>query len=101
MAIRYTWHAEKERSNRRKHGVSFTLATRALNDPFAVVVQDRIEAGEMRWRTTGMIPNGKRLIVAHTIEDMQDGDEVVRIISARTATRLERRRYEERRRRYL
>ena len=49
------------------------------------MVQDREVDGEERWQTTGMVDGLLLLLVAHTIFD-EDGDEIVRIISAREAT---------------
>ena len=61
-------------------------------------VQDRLEGGETRWNTLGLVEGHLLLLVAHTIyEDDEDGVEVeiIRIISARRADRSERRRYED------
>jgi uncharacterized DUF497 family protein len=66
--------------------------------PFALSHHDRIEGGEYRWQTLGMIEGHVLLLVAHTIrEDDEDGRavEVIRIISARKAETSERRRYEQ------
>lgn len=93
MAIRYEWSASKAQSNIRKHGVSFETAIRVFADPLHVSEQDRIEGGEQRWRTIGIVDGTRLLLVAHLwMED--DGDEVVRIISARPATRAERKHHE-------
>ncbi len=94
MTTRFTWDVEKAASNRSKHRVSFDLAIRVFADPFAISVQDRIEAGEMRWQTIGAVEGHTLLVVAHTVRD-DDGTDVIRIISARRADRTERRRYEE------
>ncbi len=94
MAIRFEWDADKAAANARKHGVSFDIAALAFADPFALTEQDRIEGGEQRWQTLGMAQGVLLLLVAHTIRDDEDV-EVVRIISARPATRPERRKYEE------
>lgn len=64
----------------------------SLDDPFAVGIQDRVVDGEERWQTSGMIDGVVLLIVAHTWRD-DAGDEVIRLISARKATRSERRAY--------
>ena len=53
---------------------------------------DRIENGEERWQTLGMVGNVVLLLVAHTFAEQED-EEVVRIISARKATRKERQKY--------
>jgi len=81
--------------NREKHGISFELAQRVFNDPNHLSLQDRHEGGEERWQTLGLIGPHAVVLVAHTYED-EHGEEIVRIISARKATRAERRLYDER-----
>lgn len=98
MGIRFSWNAAKAASNLKKHGVSFETATRVFFDPFALTEQDRIEGGERRWQTLGVVEGHLLLLVAHTVsEDDTEGQpiEVIHIISARRAERKERRRYEE------
>lgn len=90
--MRFEWDAAKAESNLRKHGVSFGLAMRVFADPFARTEQDRVEGGEYRWQTVGMVEGSLLLLVAH-VDREEDGEPVVRIISARAATRRERRRY--------
>jgi uncharacterized DUF497 family protein len=71
---------------------------RAFADPLAIYVQDRFEGGEERWQVIGMIDAVHLLFVAHTMQEQEiDGQptETIRIISARHATRRERRRYEQ------
>jgi uncharacterized DUF497 family protein len=78
--------------------VSFEIAKRAFAEPFALTEQDRIEGGERRWRTLGMVEARVLLLVAHTVRDEEeDGEaiEIIRIISARAADGKERRRYEQ------
>lgn len=94
MAVRFEWDAVKAAANQRKHRVSFELAARAFADPFALTEQDRIEGGEYRWQTLGIADGVLLLLVAHTVRDEAD-IEVIRIISARPATRPERRKYDE------
>ena len=96
--IRFEWDESKNLSNQRKHGVSFEEACQVFRDPLYVSVQDRIEGGELRWQTLGMVEGLLLLTVAHTVEEeLADGSsvDVIRIISARPATRKERRRYED------
>ena len=95
MKTRFEWDPAKAESNRRKHGVSFETATRVFADPFALTVQDRIEQGESRWQTLGIVEGYLLLLVAHTIWDDDEGTEVIRIISARRAEPKERKRYEQ------
>jgi hypothetical protein len=96
--MRFQWDEAKNLSNRRKHGVSFEEASAVFRDPLYVSVQHRIHEGETRWLTFGLIGGSLLLGVAHTVEEERvEGKflEVVRIISARPATRKERRRYED------
>ena len=93
MKTRFEWDSTKAASNLRKHGVSFPTAARVFSDPYALVEQDRIENGEERWQTIGVVDGIVMLLVAHTVRE-QDDVEVIRIISARRADRKERRRYE-------
>jgi uncharacterized DUF497 family protein len=97
MTLRFVWDEAKSAANRAKHGVSFELAARVFLDPFALSDQDRIEGGERRWRTIGLVEGLVVLVVAHAVEDEEDGTEVIRVISARRADRTERRRYDEER----
>nr|EDZ37998.1 MAG: Hypothetical protein CGL2_11216024 [Leptospirillum sp. Group II '5-way CG'] len=94
MKTRFEWDPAKAESNLKKHRVSFETAVRAFADPFAVVEQDRIENGEHRWQTLGIVEGTLLLLVAHTVRDDEDGTEVIRIISARRAEPKERKRYE-------
>jgi len=96
--LRFEWDEAKDRANRRKHGLSFETAARAFADPFALTEPDRIEDGELRWRTLGMVEGHLLLLVAHGLREDDVGGrlvESIRIISARKANRQERQRYEE------
>lgn len=94
--LRFEWDEAKNLSNKRKHGVSFETASRVFANPFALSEQDRIERGEPRWRTIGLIEGFFVLVVAHTVlETGDDETEIIRIISARRASPRERRRYED------
>jgi uncharacterized DUF497 family protein len=94
--ILFEWDQGKARSNRRKHGITFEDAMQVFDDPFALAAQDRIEGGECRWQTIGMVEGMVIVIVAHTVEE-EGQDEIIRIISARQATRKERIRYDKNR----
>lgn len=72
-----------------------------FSDPRHLGLQDRIEDGEQRWQTLGQAGGIAILLVAHTFTEdgpkgalADDPVEMIRIISARPATRRERRRYE-------
>ena len=94
MSAIFEWDERKALRNLRKHGVAFDDAVGVFADPFAVMRQDRIEGGELRWQTLGMVDGHLVLLVAHTVGETQDNTEVIRIISARRADRKERKRYE-------
>jgi uncharacterized DUF497 family protein len=84
------WDERKAAANLRKHGVSFEEACTVFFDPLAATGADPDHArGEARWLTFGVSAAGRLLAVAHC-----DRDSAVRIISARPATRAERRLYE-------
>ncbi len=104
MYVYFEWNQDKNHSNQRKHRVSFEIAQRVFLDPNHLAVLERIEDGEERWQTIGMVESCLLfavccllLLVAHTtIETDVEGDtvEIVRIISARKADAKERGRYE-------
>ncbi len=95
--IRFEWDERKNRSNQSKHGVAFAEAAEVFLDPLHVSRLDRIEGGQQRWLTLGLSMGFLLLVVAHTTtEDNADGEtvEVIRIISARRASRRERKSFE-------
>ena len=85
----FTWDEAKARINRRKHGISFETAVRVFDDANAVSYPDRITEGEYRWHTVGMAGGIAPVLVVHTVEE-HNGEEEVRIISARRASPRER-----------
>jgi hypothetical protein len=93
--MRFVWDERKSRANLAKHHVSFETGRLVFDDPFALSVQDRTVHGGERWQTMGLVGGMVVILVAHTFLE-QDGEEVIRIISARKATPHERRIYEER-----
>jgi hypothetical protein len=89
--MRFEWDPEKARSNLRKHKVSFEEAATALRDPMAATGCDPDHSvGEERFVTFGVSERGRLLVVAHTEEN-----DILRIISARVASKGERKIYEE------
>lgn len=93
--MNWTWAEEKNRTNKRDHGLSFETAQLVFDDPLAVSRLDFHPDGD-RWQTVGLVGT-LVLFVVHTgpEPDSETGDEVGRIISARKATAHERRAYEE------
>jgi uncharacterized DUF497 family protein len=51
--MRFEWDLDKDRTNRRKHGVGFDTAEQVFDDPMAITVGDRVVDGEERRRTIG------------------------------------------------
>lgn len=81
---------EKADHNLIRHGVSFAEASTAFGDPLSVTVHDPLHsADEERFVLFGVSDRGRLLAIVHT-----DRDGTNRIISARIATRHERRQYE-------
>ena len=92
MSTQFEWDDRKAASNRTKHSVSFEEATTVFDNPLAVIFDDKAHSGdEQRELIIGHSTDGRLLIVAFT--ERIEG--VVRIISARGATKRERRDYEE------
>ncbi len=89
--MHFEWDRAKAEDNVAKHGVSFGEATTALRDPLSTTGVDPDHSfGEERFITFGVSTRGRLLVVAHT-----DHEDIIRIISAREATRTEREIYEE------
>lgn len=92
MAVRFEWDESQNRANIRKHRVGFDEARRLFSDPHPIVHEDRVVEGEERLHAIGFVE--RVLLVAHTVREDGLGD-IVRIVSARKATPLERKLYEE------
>ena len=92
--MRFEWDENKNRYNLTKHGVSFEVAKLVFNDPHVLSQLDR-ETGhdEERWLTMGSVVGLAILLVVHTVREENDGEEIIRIISARKATARERAAY--------
>jgi uncharacterized DUF497 family protein len=87
----YEWDPEKAKANLRKHAVSFEEAATVLLDPLAVTYPDPDHSEEERREITiGQSGRQRVVFVSH----IQRGDRI-RIISARKATRRERKQHEE------
>jgi uncharacterized DUF497 family protein len=92
MAISFHWHGEKAKANLTKHGVSFQEAATVFADPLAAIFPDEKHSiNEIRELIIGHSSKKRLLIVSFT-----ERRTAIRIISARRATRKERKDYEER-----
>jgi uncharacterized protein len=91
--IRFEWDPAKAESNERKHGVSFEEAKTVFWDEQGLLVEDSDDpSGEGRFVLLGLSRSLRLLVVVHTL---RRGD-VIRIISARKATRHEANQYQSR-----
>ena len=85
----YEWDPSKAATNLQKHGVSFADAVSVFSDEFALTAADDF-AEEERFVTLGTDAFGRLLVVIYTWR----AEQIIRIISARKATRQERTQYE-------
>ena len=89
--MEFEWDPDKAARNLNKHGVSFQEAGTVFGDPLAMTYYDPSHSGnEDRFLTFGHSSTGRLLVVSHT-----DRGNKTRIISARLATRRERKQYEQ------
>ena len=88
LELRFEWDAEKADENTRKYSVSFEEAQSIFSDQSATIIDDPDHSGdEDRFLLLGLSVKLRTVVVAHCY---REGDEVIRIISARKATRSER-----------
>ena len=90
----FSWDTRKALKNYEKHGVTFEEATTVFADPNALDWEDlnQVDA-ERRWKRLGFSINARILLVAYTLRRLRNGTETIRIISARQASRKERKAY--------
>lgn len=94
ITVRFEWDANKNRINQTKHGgLDFETAARVFDDPNVVLIDDRVIGGELRWHAIGAVTAALLLVVYVYLEDGVNGEEIIRIISAREANQRERRIY--------
>ena len=91
MALSFEWDPNKAKANLAKHAVSFEEASTVFGDPLSLTIPDPAHSQiEDRFIIMGRSHRGKLLVVVHT----ERGDNL-RVISARRASRKERKNYEE------
>ena len=94
--MRFEWDPAKEKTNRKKHKVSFYDASFVFADENMLSIFDETHSeDEDRWITIGQSMKGTILVVVHTYKKVE-GKDFVRIISARKATKNEEKQYFER-----
>ena len=92
MGLRFTWDSRKAVANLKKHRVSFEEASTAFGDPRSISIPDPDHSrDETRFLLIGRSTRGRVLVVVHAERDESE----IRLISARPASRRERRFYEE------
>ena len=89
--MKFEWDENKAKSNVVKHGITFSEAVTIFADPYLLFTEDsqHSQEEEREW-AIGVAENGSLIVVVFTIRD-----ETIRIISARKATRNERKQYEQ------
>jgi len=91
MALQFEWDPEKARSNVQKHGVTFDEASTAFRDPLSATIPDPLHSeDEDRFVLIGYSHRERLLVIVHTYRSHR-----IRLISARPATKRERRRHED------
>ena len=88
--MKFEWDPQKEKTNQKKHGVSFEEAKDALTCELVVVLKEDTDSGEERYVYLGMCKKLNVLVVVVAYPDEQ----ITRIISARKANKRERKFYE-------
>ncbi len=89
--LRFEWYGPKGAANRAKHKVTFDEAASVFRDPLGRIIDDpRHSEGEKRFVLLGQSEKRRLLVVMFT-----ERGEAIHLISARRATRRERREYEE------
>lgn len=87
--IAFEWDHHKAAVNLRKHGISFELACEAFFDPFLHNLDEQIVGSEQRETIVGMTSSWRLLYIVYELRD-----NTIRIISARSVTKVEREQYE-------
>jgi uncharacterized protein len=90
----FSWDAQKAISNYEKHGVSLEEAATVFSDPDALDWEDvKHSSAERRSKRLGISAAGRVLLIVYTVRRVRHGQENIRIISARQASRKERKAY--------
>ena len=85
--MRFEWDKAKHLINLRKHGIDFADVPRLFDGDIVTIIDDRFEYDETRYITFGLL-QARVIVVAHT-----ETEDLIRIISARKATRHEEENY--------
>lgn len=85
--MRYIWNEPKRRQNIAKHGIDFLDVPEIFEGAVVTIEDDRVDYQETRWISVGVL-RGRIIVVVYT----QD-EEMIKLISARKATKYEERNY--------
>ncbi len=92
--LRFAWDPRKDRANQRKHGVAFDEAATVFSDEHALLLEDpEHSAADDRFILLGLSSSLRTLVVVH---GYREREALIRIISARKATKREREQYTKR-----
>jgi len=92
--MKFEWDDNKNKLNQKNHGISFEEAKEVFNDPMQLSKLDyRYNYREERWITIGTTKKSNILVVANLFFS-DEGNEIIRIISARKANSKEAKAYE-------
>ena len=95
MRFNFEWDPFKAVANEKKHKVSFKHAAEIFLDPFAISIYDNEHSSqEDRWITIGKDRTNIILVAVHTFSQQDTVNFKVRLISARKATKREKKQYE-------
>ena len=87
--IDFVWDANKDQANIEKHGISFKTATQVFEDEFRIEFLDELHSStEIRYITIGLVHDVLTVVYCEQ-EDEETGQDELRIISARHATKIE------------
>lgn len=89
----FEWDENKNISNLHKHGIAFEDVIPIFFENTTLTKQHKVVDGEMRWKTLGKINNAIILFVGHLSYDEDEDRELIRIITARQATKAEEKEY--------
>jgi uncharacterized DUF497 family protein len=93
-AYEFEWDDIKADINLRKHGVDFNDAMSVFNDPLLMTFFDSEHSyDEERWVSVGNAQSARLLVIVHTFAATGPNTALIRLISARSATRRERLQY--------
>ena len=96
MFYNFEWDPHKAQRNLQKHRISFERAAQVFLDPTALSIPDEEHSlREERWITMAKDSQGIVLVVVHTFQKGGEKERIIRLISARKATKQELKQYEE------